>query len=58
MADNKNIQDQRDRSQISGSEDYEIEYAAKTFGVSTDRIKEAISAVGNSREKIEEYLKR
>ncbi len=58
MSDNKNIQDGRDRSQVSGSEDYEVEYIAKSLGVSTDRIKEAISAVGNSREKIEEYLKR
>lgn len=58
MSDNKNTQDGRDRSQVSGSEDYEVEYTAKSLGVSTDRIKEAISAVGNSREKIEEYLKR
>lgn len=58
MADNKNVQDGRDRSQVNGNEDYEVQYIAKTLGVSTDRIKEAISVVGNSREKIEEYLKK
>ncbi len=58
MTDNKNIQDGRDRSQVNGNEDYEVQYIAKTLGVSSERIKEAISAVGNSREKIEEYLKR
>ncbi len=58
MADNKNIQDGRDRSQVSGSEDYEVQYVAKTLGVSTEKVKEAISAVGNSREAIEKYLKK
>ncbi len=58
MADNKNIQDGRDRSQVSGNEDYEVEYVAKSLGVSTDQVRAAISAVGNSREKIEEYLKK
>ncbi|MEJ7692506.1 DUF3606 domain-containing protein [Daejeonella sp.] len=58
MADNKNVQDGRDRSQVNGNEDYEVQYIAKTLGVSTDQIKEAISAVGNSREKIEEYFKK
>ncbi len=58
MADNKNIQDGRDRSQVNGNEDYEVQHVAKTLGVSTEQVKEAISAVGNSREKIEEYLKK
>ncbi|MES3018733.1 MAG: DUF3606 domain-containing protein [Bacteroidota bacterium] len=58
MADNKNIQDGRDRAQVSGSEDYEVQYIAKTMGVSTDQVKEAIAAVGNSREKVQEYLKK
>lgn len=58
MADNKNIQDGRDRAQVSGSEDYEVQYLADKLGVSTEKVKDAIAAVGNSREKLEEYLRR
>jgi len=57
MADDKNLRDGRDRSRVSGSEEYEIQYLAEKLNVSTDEIKNAIEKVGNSREKIEEYLK-
>ncbi|WP_432709861.1 DUF3606 domain-containing protein [Pedobacter sp.] len=57
MADNKNFQDGRDRSKVSGNEDYELSYLQKKLGVSREQVREAIKAVGNSREKVEEYLK-
>jgi len=57
MADDKNLRDGRDRSRVSGSEEYEIQYLAEKLNVSADEIKNAIEKVGNSREKIEEYLK-
>jgi len=57
MADDKDIRDGRDRSRVSGSEDYELQYLAEKLNVSTEAIREAVEKVGNSREKIEEYLK-
>lgn len=57
MADDKNMQDGRDRSRVSGSEDYELKYLAEKLNVSTDEVRRAIEQVGNSREKIEEYLR-
>lgn len=56
MADNKNIQDGRDRSQVDGNSDYELSYIAEKLGVSIDRVKAAIQAVGNDRDEIEKYL--
>ena len=56
MADNKNILDGRDRSKVDGTENYELAYLEKKLGVSREQIKEAIAAVGYSREKVEEYL--
>jgi len=57
MADNKNIRDGRDRSRVSGSEDYELQHLAEKLNVSTEEVRRAIEQVGNSREKVEEYLK-
>jgi hypothetical protein len=57
MADDKNIKDGRDRSQVSGSEDYELQFLAEKLNVTTEEIRKAIEKVGNSREKLEEYLK-
>jgi uncharacterized protein YdbL (DUF1318 family) len=57
MADDKNIRDGRDRSKVSGSEEYELQYLAEKLNVSTEEIRKAVEKVGNSREKIEEYLK-
>jgi hypothetical protein len=57
MADDKNIRDGRDRSRVSGSEEYELQYLAEKLNVSTEEIRRAVEKVGNSREKIEEYLK-
>jgi hypothetical protein len=58
MADDKNLKDGRDRSRVSGSEDYELQYLAEKLNVSTEEVRRAIEQVGSSREKIEEYLKR
>lgn len=54
--DNKNLKGQQDRSQVAGSEDYEVEYLVGQLNVSKDDILKAIKAVGNSREKIEAYF--
>jgi hypothetical protein len=56
MSDDKNKQHGRDRSQVAGNEDYEVQYMAVKLNVSKERVKEAIKAVSNDREKIQEYL--
>jgi len=58
MADDKNKQDGRDRSRVSGSEGYELAYLADKLGVTREEIESAIAAVGNDREKVEQYLER
>ncbi|MGZ3922887.1 MAG: DUF3606 domain-containing protein [Flavisolibacter sp.] len=57
MADDKKMQDGRDRSRVSGSEEYELQYMAEKLNVSTEEVRKAIEQVGNKREKVEEYLK-
>ena len=57
MADDKDLRDGRDRSRVSGSEEYELQYLAEKLNVSTEEIRRAIEKVGNSREKVEEYLR-
>lgn len=56
MADNKDLQDGRDRSKVSGSEPYELQHIAEKHGVTIDEVKKVIERVGSSREKIEEQL--
>lgn len=57
MPDNKDFRDERDRSRVSGSEEYELRHLAEKMGVSTEEVKRAIQQVGNQRDKIEEFLK-
>jgi hypothetical protein len=57
MADDKNMRDGRDRSRVSGSEEYELQHIAEKLNVSTEDVRRAIEQVGSSREKIEEYLR-
>jgi len=57
MADDKNLRGSGDRSRVSGSEEYELQYLAQKLNVSTEEIRKAIEQVGNSREKIEKYLR-
>jgi predicted DNA-binding protein YlxM (UPF0122 family) len=58
MADNKDLRDGRDRSRVSGSEDYELQHIAEKLNVSTDEVRRAIEQVGNNRDKVEEFLKK
>jgi hypothetical protein len=57
MSDNKSQKDQRDRSQVSGSEEYEIQYFKDKMNVSAEEVREAIRATGsNDRKTLEAYL--
>ncbi|HEX8561730.1 MAG TPA: DUF3606 domain-containing protein [Flavobacterium sp.] len=47
----------QDRRRIDTSEDYELQYWSQKFGVSRDKLKEAVEAVGTQAEKVEDYLR-
>lgn len=55
--DNRSKKDGRDRSRVSGSENYEVNYLKEKLGVSSQQVKDAIREVGNDRKKIEEFLR-
>ena len=56
MADNKDIRDGRDRSQVDGQDPNELRYIADKYGVSIDDIKAIIARAGNNRKDIEKVL--
>ncbi|WHU04288.1 DUF3606 domain-containing protein [Sphingomonas sp. NIBR02145] len=56
MADNRNDTGSPDRDRISLSEDFEIRDWTESLGVSEERLREAVSAVGNSADKVRAYL--
>ena len=58
MADNKENRDGRDRSRVAGNEDYELQHVADKMGVTIEEVRRAIEAVGNNREKVEQYLEK
>ena len=47
-----------DRQRVAVSENWEMSYIARKFRVSEQMIRNAIDAVGNSREKVENYIRR
>jgi len=58
MADDKTKKGQADRSKVSGSENYEIQYFKEKMGVSGQAVAGAIRATGsNDRKVLEKYLK-
>ncbi len=56
MADNKDIRDGRDRSQVDRNDTNELQYIADKYGVSIEDIKAIISRAGNNRRDIENEL--
>ena len=57
MADDKMNTAPQDAESISLTEEYEIAYWRKRFGVSDDRLAEAVHCVGLSAAAVETYLK-
>ena len=53
MADDKSKTDGRDRSRVSGSEPYEVEYFSQKHGLSAQQARDLIAEVGNDREKLD-----
>jgi len=57
MADDKRHVGAPDRDRISLGEDYEIRDWTEALGVSEAQLREAVDAVGNSADKVRDYLK-
>lgn len=58
MSDDKSQRAPQDASRVALGEDYEVSYWTERFGVSRERLEEAVAAVGNGADRIEEYLGR
>jgi Protein of unknown function (DUF3606). len=63
MADNTNQNNDgrnlgSDRQRVAGGQEYEVQYLADKMNCTTEEVEAAINAVGNSRDKVEEYLKK
>jgi len=57
MADDKSMTGEPDRSRISLSEAYEVRYWTENYGVTEERLKAAVEAVGNSPDAVEKWLR-
>jgi len=53
MSDDKTNRGEPDRSRVSGSEPYEVEYFASKHGLSQEQARELIASVGNDRAKLD-----
>jgi len=56
MSDDKQQQGAQDRSRIAMGEDYEVAYWTKALGVSKEQLQAAVTAVGNSADKVRAHL--
>jgi hypothetical protein len=57
MSDDKTLRGPQDRSRVAMGEDHEVAYWTGRFGVSRDRLQQAVDAVGSSADAVERYLK-
>jgi hypothetical protein len=56
MADDKTKTGKADRDRINVNEDYELRDWSKKFGVSPERLKEAVAKVGPKASDVANYL--
>jgi hypothetical protein len=56
MADDPTKRGPADRSRISLLEPHEVQYWADKFGVSKERLSEAVTKVGHSADAVERHL--
>ena len=56
MSDDKQKTGPQDSSRINTSEDYEVRYWNKKFGVTPDELRAAVKAVGSSAKAVEAHL--
>jgi hypothetical protein len=57
MPDDTSKSSGQDRARINVNQDYELRDWSKKFGVTPERLKEAVAAVGDLAERVESYLK-
>jgi hypothetical protein len=58
MADNLQQRGGQDRQRIDVNQDHELRDWSKKFGVSPQQLKEAVQAVGDRADKVQDYLQR
>ncbi|MBI6620360.1 DUF3606 domain-containing protein [Pseudomonas corrugata] len=58
MADDLSNRGPRDRSRINTSEEWELRYWTKEFGVTEDELKAAVQAVGAGADDVRKKLKK
>jgi Protein of unknown function (DUF3606) len=56
MSDDRKKRGGQDRSRISTSEDYEVKYWSKKFGISPKELKAAVKKVGSSAAAVQKEL--
>lgn len=56
MADDKALRAPQDSLRIAMGEDYEVDYWTKKFGISRQKLQQAVNAVGNSVSAVEKHL--
>lgn len=57
MSDDKSKTGSPDRDRINVHEDYEVTYWTQKFGVSAEKLKAAVAAVGPMAKAVEAHLK-
>ena len=57
MSDDKTKVGGQDRKRINVHEDYELRQWSQSLGVTPERLKEAVSKVGDQADKVREFLK-
>lgn len=58
MSDNLKNRGQQDRSRVNTEEKWEVSYMREKYNVDTSKVEEAVKAVGNNRQKVEEWLQK
>lgn len=58
MSDDLNNRGAQDRARIAMNEPHEVRYWRETLGVTEEELQRAVDAVGNSAEKVREFLKK
>ena len=57
MADDTTLRNRIDRARINVSQEHEVRYWARELGCSAEELRAAVAAIGNSVDKVREYVK-
>ncbi|RVT90390.1 DUF3606 domain-containing protein [Sphingomonas crocodyli] len=56
MSDDTSIRAPQDASRIALTEDYEVRYWTRKFGVTEEQLRAAVQEVGHSADRVEHHL--